>query len=343
MIVVDESQRINNPSAKRTQRILGLAELAVSRRIASGTLVANTPLDLFSQYEFLSPGLLGTRSYRAFVAEYAELLPPGHPLLSHIGGRGTPQIVKRDAKGNPIFRNTQKLSALMSPHTFRVTKEQCLDLPEKIYQTHYFDLAPAQRRVYDKLKTELVWFRDDGEIDIFNALTIINKLRQITSGFILVDGSATQLKESAPRMAALTDIVEDTEGQIIVWASFREELRQIAHELKDFGVVEYHGGISSKAREEAVDQFQSGAARIFVGNPASAGVGLTLTAANTVIYHSCSYSLEERLQSEDRCHRIGTRRPVVYIDLVARGTIDEKIADSLQNKKQIAADIVNNL
>lgn len=342
MLIVDESQRIKNPSALRTKRIIELGGAAVSRRIASGTLVSNSPLDLFSQYEFLAPGLLGTRSFRAFTAEYAELLPPGHPLLAHIGGRGHPQIVKRDKDGRPIFRNTDKLARLMSPHTFRVTKDQCLDLPAKIYQTHYFDLPPKHQRAYNELKRELRFEREDGQIDVFTALTIINKLRTVTSGFILVDGEPQQL-DATQRMNALTDLIEDAAGQIIVWASFREELRQLAIELKEHGVVTYHGGTSQKDREHAVDDFQSGKARIFIGNPAAAGVGLTLTAAQTVIYYSCSYSLEERLQSEDRCHRIGTRHSVLYIDMVARGTIDEKIAQSLQAKQSIAAQIVDSL
>lgn len=127
MMVIDESQRIKNPAAARSKAIVGLRDLAVSRRIASGTLVANTPIDLFGQYQFLDDGLLGTRSYRAFVAEYAELLPYKHPLVQQVvkksGGRGTPQILARDAHGRPRFRNLEKLSALMSPHTYRVLKE----------------------------------------------------------------------------------------------------------------------------------------------------------------------------------------------------------------------------
>lgn len=344
MMIVDESQRIKNPAAKRTKRVLSLGELAVSRRIASGTLVANSPLDLFSQFEFLESGLLGTTSFRAFTAEYAELLPANSPLMQNIkakGRRGTPQIVKRDKHGAPIYRNLDRLQQLIAPYTFRVLKTDCLDLPEKIYQTHYFELSPAQRRVYERVKEEMRWEREDGQIDTFTALTLINKLRQVTSGFVLVDGAPARLTESAQRIAALKDIMEDLSGPVIVWASFREELRQIAKELAPYGVVSYHGGTSNAEREEAVDAFQSGRARVFVANPAAAGTGLTLTAANTAIYYSCSFSLEERSQSEDRCHRIGTRHPVVYIDLVGRGTIDERIAASLQAKAGVAQEILN--
>lgn len=345
MMVVDESQRIKNPSAKRTKRILALGQLAVSRRISSGTLVADSPVDLYSQFEFLAPGLLGTTSYRAFVAEYSELLPAHHPLVAHIKTtrRGTPQIVRKDAMGQPVYRNLDKLSALLAPHTYRVTKEECLDLPQKIYQIVFFDLLPAQRRLYNQVKRDVAWQRDDGDIDAFTALTLITKLQQITSGFILVDGEPTELVSSAPRLAALKEIVEDSPGQIIVWARFRAELAQIADELHEYGVVEYHGGVSDKDRAKAIDAFQSGAARIFVANPASGGTGLSLHVASTVVYYSCSYSLEERSQSEDRAHRIGTRRPVVYIDLVASDTIDERVANALQTKALVANEILNAL
>lgn len=355
MIVVDESQRIKNPKSKRTQRTILLGEQAVSRRISSGTIIANSPLDLFGQFEFLRPGLLGTTSYRAFTSEFADVLPAYHPLVQHIleeqakknknkgGFRGTPQIIRQDEKGNKVYRNLDKLRKLIKPLTYRVLKSECLDLPEKIYQTHYFELTSPQRRTYERVAEEMRFIRDDGDIDLFTAMTLLMKLRQITSGFILVDGEATELKESGPRLAALKEIVEDAEGSIIVWASFREEIRQVVKALRSLGVVQYHGGTSTKDRTEAVDSFQSGEARIFIAHPAAGGLGLTLTAASVVIYYSSSFSLEERIQSEDRAHRIGTRHNVVYIDLVARETVDERIAAALQKKAIVAAEILNGL
>lgn len=344
IMVVDESQRIKNPRARRTKRTHELGQLAAHRRIASGTLVSNSPLDLFGQYEFLRPGLLGTKSYHAFVAEYAQVLPASHPMVRNISAktRGTPQIVARDEEGNPIYRNTDKLAHLMAPHTYRVTKDQCLDLPPKVYQSRYFELSPAQSKVYAQVAEEMRWERDNGEIDIFTAMTLINKLRQVTSGFILVDGHPSELARSEERIRALRDALEDTELPVVIWASFREELSQLERAMTDAGhsVVTYHGGTSNKARQEAVDAFQNGSADVFLGHPAAAGTGLTLTKARTVIYYSCSFSLEERVQSEDRAHRIGTHRPVVYVDLVASGTVDERIAESLQRKATVAEEIM---
>lgn len=349
IIVVDESHVIKNPNAKRTQHVIALGKKAGVRRIASGTLVANSPLDLFSQYEFLASGLLGTRSYRAYVSEYAELLPVGSALVQDImqrtGALGAPQIVAKNADGTLRFRNLEKLSRLMSPHTFRVTKDECLDLPEKIYQTHYFDLEPEQRAMYDQVKKERNWIRDDGSIDTFTALTVITKLRQITSGFILVGGEATILAYAKPRIEALLEIVEAYPGPMIVWASFQEEIKQISKALRELGeeVREYYGNTKQSDRTVAINDFQQGKARIFLGNPAAAGLGLTLTAAETAVYFSSSFSLSERLQSEDRCHRIGTKHHVVYIDIAGRDTIDERIAHALQTKKATAEMIMAGL
>lgn len=345
MMIIDESQRIKNPGAARTKKAVALGELAVSRRIASGTLVADGPLDLFGQFEFLRPGLLGTTSHRAFVAEYAELLPSAHPLMQGIAARSrhgaNAQVIARDENGAPVYRNIQKLQQLIAPHTFRVTKANCLDLPEKIYQTHYFELGKLQREFYETLKSDLRLTRPDGEIDTFTALTIINKLRQVTSGFILVDGQPARLRLADCRMSALKECIEDVDGPVIIWASFREELAQIAEAMRHRSPVCYHGATSVADREAAVDAFQTGQAKTFIANPAAGGVGLTLTAAEVVVYYSNAFSLEERVQSEDRAHRIGTRHPVVYIDLVARDSIDERIAVALQTKKLVAAEVLD--
>jgi len=348
MMVIDESQRIKNPKAKRTKKAIALGGKAHSRRILSGTLVANSPLDLFSQYAFLQNGLLGTTSFRAFVAEFAELLPENSAMVQEIRAKSrygiAPQIVKRTKDGRPMFKNLEKLRDMMKPWTYRVLKKDCLDLPEKIYKTFDFNLSPAHMRHYHLVKEQQRWVRADGEIDIFTALTVINKLQQITSGFILEDGMPTQMTEGKPRLDLLKEVLEDTEGQVIIWARFREEIASLVRELSpDYTYVQYHGGVKDKDRETAVDLFQSGEARLFIGNAAAAGTGLTLHAAETAIYYSSSYSLEERLQSEDRCHRIGTKNPVVYIDLVASGTIDERIAATLQAKQEVAASILDGL
>jgi SNF2 family DNA or RNA helicase len=232
----------------------------------------------------------------------------------------------------------------MKPHTYRITKKECLDLPDKIYTTQYFDLSPAQMRLYRYVRDQMRYERDDGELDIYSALTVIGKLRQVTSGFINVEGSPTDLVESKPRLNALKEVLEDGTGQVIIWAAFREEIRQVVEMIGEKNCVQYHGGVTKdKDREAAIDRFQSGDVQYFIANPAAGGTGITLTAAELVVYHSCDYNLEHRLQSEDRSHRIGTKHNVVYVDLCATGTIDERIAASLQNKEATALQILDAL
>lgn len=358
-VIIDESSRIKNMQAKRTTRMINIGKIAVSKRIASGTMLTKTPADLFPQFEFLAPrrGLLGTTSYRAFVAEYTELLPPEHPLVQHAMAKSrspiAPQIPRRDALGRPIYRNEDKLRALLAPYYTRTTKDEALDLPPKVYETMYFEMTPRQRRVYDTAAKELRYEHETGEISEFTALSKITKLRQITSGFILDDGVILDEdivgpwpEEAGPRLGALRQILEDVEGPFIVWCSFRAEVEAVLGLLRemDFSYVEYHGGIKKQEdRDNAIDNFQSGGAQAFVGTPSAGGIGITLTAARTAIYYSTDYDLEKRLQSEDRCHRRGTTSKVTYWDLAAVNSIDERIAEAVQFKHEVAERILGGL
>ena len=352
-VYVDESSRIKNLSAKRTEAIIEVGKLAVVRRIASGTMISNNPLDLFAQFEFLKPEgkILGTTSYRSFVAEFAEVLPKDSAMVKKIMEerklRYAPQIIARDALGRQKFKNLEKLRGMISPFTYRVLKSECLDLPEKIYQTAYYELTPQQTILYAELKQRLRFYKESGDLETFTKLTVSGKLQQILAGFIMFDGEVTKLMpfDENPRMQLLKEVVEDVEGQFIVWAHYREEIQQISDLLNSLGIsnVQYHGGVSTKDREIAVDSIQNGSIRAFVGQPVAGGIGLTLTNAETTIYYSNSYNLEVRLQSEDRNHRIGTRNNVVYIDLCAAGTVDEKITNALQYKEDVAMAVMNNL
>jgi SNF2 family DNA or RNA helicase len=349
MGVVDESQRIKNPTAKRTLQLMRLRPLMNYARIASGTPINQSPVDAFSQMEFLESGLLGTTSYRAFVAEYSELLPPTSKLIIEIAKRNPKamhaQIVAKDSHGRPKWRNIDKLQALLAPHSYRVLKRDCLDLPEKIYKVHPFELTQRQRAIYDRLHKELRIVIEDVDHPV-QRLAAIMKLQQLTSGFVMPPGQPgaepVYVVEKNARLEAFVDLLDDVDGQFIVWARFREELAAIERALSKLKItsVSYHGGVSAAAREVAVDDFQSGRARVFIGQAQAGGAGLTLTAAETVIYYSNDFNRETRAQSEDRAHRIGTKSNVLYIDLVAEGTIDEHIAEALQSKSDLAAEIL---
>lgn len=356
MMFVDESHRIKTPSAGVTKRTHLLGRKAIARRIASGTPLANSPPDMFSQFEFLKPGLSGQPSYRAFVARYAELLADDHRTMQQIlhqrmnegqrraireGRMPMPQIYARDYEGHPRWRNLEELRELLTPHAYRVLKKDCLDLPEKIYQTRYFELSPTLAAVYARVQRELILEVGEDLLSV-HALAARTKLQQITSGFALIDGVPHYIEENNPRLALLREVITDQQGQFIVWAHFREEIAAIMRMLAamEIPAVEYHGDVKTKAREESVDGFQEGRYRAFVGQPGAGGVGITLTAAESVVYYSNDFNYVTRAQSEDRAHRKGTVRHVVYIDLCASDTLDERIADALQRKQDTAATVL---
>lgn len=367
LFVIDESSRIKNPKAKRTEVIMSLRHLAEYHRILSGTPITNAPMDIFAQMEFLESGLLGTTSYRAFTAEYAELVDyksiadedPNRPnpaaildedyyrnkaMLKKNPRLAYSQVVKKKEDGTPAWKNLEKLQGLLAPHTFRVLKRDCLDLPDKVYSTVFFDLGNKQMSAYKLLKEELRIILEDETETAVARLAAIVKLQQITSGFVMKpDGSGILcVGEDNPRLDVLCELVEDTPGKLIVWARFKEEIRAISAALRKAGrkVVEYHGGVKTQDRENAVDEFQKGDADVFVGQPQSGGIGLTLTAATTVIYYSNDYNSETRKQSEDRAHRIGTTAHVLYIDIIATETIDEDITRALVAKDQLSMTIL---
>lgn len=351
-MALDESQRIKTLSSARTVRALALRPHARLARISSGTLVSNTPTDVFSQFEFMQSGLLGTTSFRAFTAEYCALVSPDSPMLKKLIDRNPrmvrAQIVQRDESGEPIYRNLDKLNRLVSKHMFRVLKKDCLDLPEKIYTARHFDLSPKQRAAYNLMEQEYRVQLDSGELEVVARLGSLMRLQQITSGFLPTREGRLYFEDNhvSARMVAFLDAIEDLSGKMIIWARFVEELEQIASTLRKLhgpaAVVEYRGETTPAKREVAVNSFQDRASpvRFFVGQAQAGGVGLTLTAAETVVYYSNDYSLETRKQSEDRAHRIGTRTNVLYVDLIATGTIDADITLALQRKESIAAMIM---
>ena len=350
MIVCDESDSIKNPKAKRTKALLKLSKEAEWRRIMTGTPINNSPFDAFSQFGFLDPSILETSSFYAFKAEYAVLLSPDNPLVEHIKKktRFTPQIVARGAGGRPKYKNLDKLSRLIAPHSFRVLKEDCLDLPKKNYKTLLFDMTPQQAAIYKKMRRECRLVFEEDETP-FSKLVAIGKLTQITSGYCIHPelDEPMRIEGATPKMDMLMDRVQtivNAGSKVIIWARYRIEIADIVQRLRKAKIetVQYHGGIKKTAREEAIDYFENDdKTQAFVGNPQAGGRGITLVAANYVIYFSNSFSLRDRLQSEDRAHRIGQTKNVTYINIAAKGTIDEMIIDALINKKDVADTIID--
>ena len=332
LIGIDESTTIKNPTAKRTKNILKIGDLAKYRRILTGSPVTKSPLDLFSQCEFLDPYHLGHASYYSFRARYANM------VKRNFGGRQVQLVVS--------YRRLDELADILDKFSYRVLKEDCLDLPEKVFTKRLVELTPEQDKAYKQMKQMALAMLDNGEVmTTVNVMTQLMRLHQITCGhFKADDGTTTALKNN--RMDALLQLLEETDGKVIIWANYREDIKNIVAALKkaygDASTVEYHGGVDSTLRQEHIAQFQqkNGPTRYFVGNAQTGGYGITLTAANTVIYYSNSYDLEKRLQSEDRAHRIGQTGSVTYVDLITENTVDDKIVKSLRNKINIANEIM---
>lgn len=351
LLILDESQKIKNPNSKTFAAALELGKLAVSKRVSSGTLIEDKPEDLWAQFEFLRPQgrLLGQTSYRAFRNFYSVLLPPDHPIVTaarnKIRGPQIPQITMKDQSGKPMYRNLDLLRLRLDQLRTRWTKAQCLDLPPKVYQTVLFDLDPKVMQIYRSTKEEkrinFAELEDSDELRIqtLKEMGVLQKLQQITSGFALdKEGKAHKLMEKNNRVETLMEILDGVEMPCVIWAKFREEFKRLGDRLRAAGyrVGEYHGAISQPDRETAVNSFQNEELDILLVNASVGSTGLTLTAARTAIYYSQDFALGKRKQSEDRIHRIGTKKTAVYIDIVARGTVDEAIVRSLQRKEEVS-------
>jgi len=330
LMAIDESTTIKTPSAKRTKNIIKLAEDAKYRRIMTGSPVTKNPLDLYSQCEFLSPWLLDFTSYYAFRNRYAEM------KTLHLHGRSV-QVVDK-------FKNLGELSDQLKGFSYRVLKEDCLDLPEKIYLKRNIKLSPDQLKLYNQMKETALANLNGKQVTTVNALTQLMRLHQITCGHFTADDGTTQLIANN-RIDELMDVLEETEGKAIIWAHYQYDISAIIKAItKEYGpgsVVDYYGLTPQDERQPNIKKFQDDPrCRFMVGTPSTGGYGITLTAANTVIYYSNGYDLEKRLQSEDRAHRIGQQKSVTYVDLICDETVDEKIVKALRKKINIASEVL---
>jgi SNF2 family DNA or RNA helicase len=332
IMVVDESTTIKNRKATRTKNIMMLAKEAKYRRILTGSPVTKSPMDLYSQCAVLSSNALGFNSYYAFQNRYALV------QKRKMGTRAFQEIVG--------YRRLDELNLKLDRFSNRILKEQCLDLPDKMYMRRDVALTDEQKRVYIQMKKLALAKLENGELaTTASVLTQIMRLQQICCGFLQPDDGEIQSLDNN-RLKELLEITDELQGKAIIWASYTHDIQQIADALRDrFGpeaVATYYGATAQDERQEIVERFQDklNPLRFFVGQPRTGGYGITLTAANTVVYYSNSYDLEIRLQSEDRAHRIGQNNKVTYIDLVSPDTIDEKILKALRGKIDLAGKVL---
>ncbi len=332
LLAIDESTTIKNPGAKRTKSIVSLGKYAVYRRILTGSPITKSPLDVYTQAQFLDPALLGYSSYYSFRAHFALLVD------RQAGGRSFKQVVG--------FQNLHELNALLGEFSFRVLKEDCLDLPDKVYLRREIEMTPEQKKIYNELRRYAITQLDTAEVvSASSVLTQLLRLHQISCGFVAPEEAELQeIKNN--RLSELLQILEEVSGKVIIWANYQYDIQRINKAIQEaYGketVGTYYGATSDKDRKWLINSFQDpdSPVRFFVGNTQTGGYGITLTAASTVVYYSNSYDLEKRLQSEDRAHRIGQTNKVTYIDLFCKDTVDEKIVRALRQKLDIAKQVL---
>jgi len=331
MVAIDESTTIKNPEAKRTKNIVTLGKLATYRRILTGSPVTKSPLDLYKQCEFLEDELLGFNSYYAFRTRYAVM------RTANFSGRSVQIVVG--------YRNLDELSEKLKAFSYRVLKDECLDLPKKTFMKREVLLTPEQTKAYLQMQ-KLAHAQMNGKLmSTATVLTQLMRLQQITCGhFTADDGTIQEMPNN--RIGELLDLLYEIEGKVVIWAQFQRDVNNIMAALhNEFGegcYVDYYGLTPQEERQENIKKFQDpdSGVRFFVGTTQTGGYGITLTAASNMIYYSNGYDLEKRQQSEARIDRIGQKKPMTYIDIVCENTVDTRIVKALRKKVDIATQIM---
>jgi SNF2 family DNA or RNA helicase len=331
LMAIDESTTIKNPDAIRTRSIVQLGRSAKYRRILTGSPVTKSPLDLYKQCEFLDEGLLDYTSYYAFKTRYAVL------RTANFGGRSVQIVVG--------YRNLDELSERIEKFSYRVLKEDCLDLPSYSFTKRIIQLSKEQKKIYDSMKQLALAQLGDKLMTTATALVQLMRLHQITCGHFKSDDGTTQ-KIKNERLDALMDILSEVENKAVIWAHYKYDIEVIVEAIKkEYGpdsYVTYYGDTPSEIRQNNIKLFQdeNSKVRFLIGTPQTGGYGITLTAGNVMIYYSNGYDLEKRTQSEARINRAGQKRKMTYIDIIAEDTVDEKIVDALRKKIDIASKVM---
>lgn len=317
-VVVDESSYIKGHRSLRSERLRLLCQNCRYRLILTGTPLTQGVQDLFAQMRFLSPKILGYRSFYSFAANHLEYDPKykGKVVRAH---------------------NTGHLAARVAPYVYQVTKAECLDLPAKLYESRYCHLTGPQRDAYQQAKEDLLLVEDE-ELHVYQLFRLFTALQQIVCGFWRRKSELLTFPHH--RLGLLDGALADIPGdaRVIVWAKHRYAIAQISEHLRTThgwaSVAQFYGDLSERQRAVELARFRQDA-RFLVATPATGGHGLTLNEAAHVVYYANGFKYSERAQSEDRCHRIGQHQRVTYVDLVALGTIDQRIQTALARKENV--------
>lgn len=318
MTILDESSRIKHHNAKRTESVLELYSESQYRLALTGTNITQGLQDLYPQMQFVEPKAIGEISYYSFKNKYC--------VMGGYEGRKIVGYTKTDILVNKI-----------KPYCDVIRKSDMKDLPLKSYQVRMVQASKEQKEICKGLKKHLKLITDDKEIKMKNVLEAMLRAQQVAGGF---DDEGNPLT-SNPKMKELLELLEDFDGKAVIWARFLPEIEAIRIALS----AEYPGTVMvmtgetpHEARQPMVDVFQkSSTLRFFVSNHAVGGAGITLTSATLAVYYSNTFNLEDRLQSEDRIHRIGQTHPCMYVDIVSDLPVDKNVIESIARKSSLAS------
>lgn len=332
MMVLDESHKIKSPGAKVKTTLTAMGKYAPYRRIATGTPLEEA-FDIYSQLRFLDPDIWVRNGFKTFEDFKAHF---GVFIEQRFGGRSFEKCVS--------YKNLGELSDIVKSITWRLTKEEAgLNLPPKIYTKRYAQMSPEQERVYRQVKNEGTALLLSGDtVDAEQAIVKMLRLQQIACNFVSCDIEQPiqriDLKKNTRMNLAVDEILLDIGHPAIIFSRFTADIDELCRRLGN-KAVRYDGQVNEEDRARAKKAFQSGDVQYFVASKA-ASTGLTLTQAETVMFYSNSFSLTDRLQSEDRAHRLGVKHSVTYIDLIMENTVDEYIVGKLINKHEVFTELL---
>jgi SNF2 family DNA or RNA helicase len=327
LIVCDEGHKIKTHNIAASKCMHRLGARARYRMLLTGTIITNKAIDVFSPYKFLNPAVFGN-SFYAFRNRYFDMT--GY-------GNHTPVM-----KANMAEELTKRIHSI----AFRATKAECLDLPETTEIVQQVELEPQAKRLYQQLVRDSYAQIKGGEITSANVLTRLLRLSQLTGGFLRGDENNRVEQVSSAKLNALSDIIDSAaqeRGKLVIIARFLPEIDAITAmlERKSIGYSLIAGAV--KDRDEQVRRFQTDPdVTVFVGQIATAGLGITLTAADKMVFYSLDYSMSNFEQTKARIHRVGQRNPCTYIYLVAGNTVDAKVLKALRDKADLARTLIDN-
>lgn len=330
LVICDESQRIKTPNAKQSKALHKLGDSVPYKLILSGTPIQSKAIDIYSQYRFLDPSVFGKNFY-GFRNRYCRM-----------GGYGMYQIVG--------YQHMDEFLEKMHSIAYRVTREDALDLPAQVFENRYVRFSPEEMEAYRQLKhAGYLELEKSEKVTASTVLVKLLRLQQLTGGFLQTDDGEKPKQVNTAKLKALEDIVEDyaleTDRKMVVFARFKAEIELIEKMLqkKKVGYVSIRGDVPMKERGPNVEAFQNDPEiKVFVGQIQAASAGITLHAANVMVFYSMDFNYVNYSQACARIHRIGQERSVTYIHLLVENTVDDDVMKAIESKGNLATSIANN-